>query len=80
MRLKTIWSACLVGCITLVIAATAAFAQLFTVTSNTLNVRKGPGLRFDVTYVLRQGDRVEVIRKERNWAFITRRKRGRRMG
>jgi uncharacterized protein YgiM (DUF1202 family) len=70
MRLKTIRSACSVACVTLLIAATAAFAQLFTVASNTLNVRKGPGLRFGVTYVLRRGDQVEVVRQERNWAFI----------
>jgi uncharacterized protein YraI len=70
MRLKPIASACLVGYAALLIMATAAFAQLFTVTSSKLNVRKGPGLLYGVTYVLRRGDRVEVIRRERNWALI----------
>jgi hypothetical protein len=70
MNVKPIVAACLAGCATLVVAATAALAQLATVGVNELNVRSGPGTNYDVTYVLRRGDRVEIIRRQGDWAFI----------
>lgn len=70
MNIKHITSAVLGAITALAIAAAPVLAQLFTVTSNNLNVREGPGRRFSVTYVLRRGDLVEVIRRQGNWAFI----------
>jgi hypothetical protein len=70
MRVKQIAAACLAGCTSVIIAASAALAQLYTVTSTELNVRRGPGTNFPVTFVLRRGDRVEVTRRQKEWAFI----------
>jgi hypothetical protein len=58
------------ACSALVIAATAALAQVATVTASELNVRSGPGTNFPATFVLRRGDRVEIIRRQGNWAFV----------
>jgi hypothetical protein len=54
----------------LTVAATAALAELATVTANQLNVRRGPGTNYGVTYVLQRGDRVEITRRQGDWAFI----------
>jgi uncharacterized protein YgiM (DUF1202 family) len=54
----------------LAIAATPVLAELLTVTSHSLNVRKGPGILNEVTYVLRKGDVVEVVRRQGDWALI----------
>lgn len=70
MRVNRIAAACLAGFTTLFITATAALAQLFIVNVSQLNVRRGPGTNFGITYVLRQGDRVEVVRRQGEWAFI----------
>ncbi|MBW4621435.1 MAG: SH3 domain-containing protein [Cyanosarcina radialis HA8281-LM2] len=70
MNIKHITSAVLGATVALAIAAAPVLAQLFTVTSNNLNVRTGPGRNYSVTYVLRKGDVVEVIRRRGNWAFI----------
>jgi hypothetical protein len=70
MNIKHITSAVLGVTAALAIAAAPVLAQLFTVTSNNLNVREGPGRNYRVTYVLRKGDLVEVIRREGNWAFV----------
>ena len=70
MRIKHIAAACLAASAVLVVGATAALAQLFTVTIDQLNVLQGPGTTYPVTYVLRQGDRVEVTRRQGGWAFI----------
>ncbi|WOB43984.1 SH3 domain-containing protein [Thermoleptolyngbya oregonensis NK1-22] len=70
MRVKHWIAGGLAACSALVIAATAALAQVATVTVNDLNVRSGPGTSFPVTFVLRRGDRVEIIRRQGNWAFV----------
>ncbi|MBW4621436.1 MAG: SH3 domain-containing protein [Cyanosarcina radialis HA8281-LM2] len=70
MNIKHITSAVLGATAALAIVAAPVLAQLFTVTSNNLNVREGPGRSFSVTYVLRKGDVVEVIRRQGEWAFI----------
>ncbi|WP_448596223.1 SH3 domain-containing protein [Thermoleptolyngbya sp.] len=58
------------ACSALVIVATAALAQVATVTASELNVRSGPGTNFPATCVLRRGDRVEIIRRQGSWAFV----------
>ncbi|MBW4621437.1 MAG: SH3 domain-containing protein [Cyanosarcina radialis HA8281-LM2] len=70
MNIKHIASAVLGVGTALAIAATSVLAEVLTVTTNSLNVRKGPGILNDVTYVLRKGDVVEVIRRQGDWAFI----------
>ncbi|MBW4654765.1 MAG: SH3 domain-containing protein [Kaiparowitsia implicata GSE-PSE-MK54-09C] len=70
MQIKRILTACFVGCTSLAVTATAALAQLFVVSVDDLNVRSGPGTNFPATYVLRQGDVVEVTQRQGNWAFI----------
>lgn len=70
MKIHYVLVACLASCTALLMTATAAIAQLFTVTASELNVRRGPGTNYPVTYVLRQGDRVEVTRRQGSWAFI----------
>jgi len=70
MQIRQISTACLAGCVSVVISVSAALAQVYTVTSNELNVRRGPGTNFQVTYVLKRGDRVEVTRRQGDWAFV----------
>jgi uncharacterized protein YraI len=70
MKIKYIAIACLAGVTTLIFSATAVLAQLYTVNNSELNVRQGPGTKFPVTYVLRQGDLVEVTRRQGEWAFV----------
>ncbi|MGV0025521.1 hypothetical protein [Phormidesmis priestleyi] len=64
MHIKHIAAACLAGCTALVIAATAALAQLATVTSMELSVRRGPGFNYPSNFTLKQGDRVEVTQRQ----------------
>jgi hypothetical protein len=70
MRAKHWIAGGVAACSALVIAATAALAQVATVTVDELNVRRGPGTSFPVTFVLREGDRVEIIRRQGSWAFV----------
>ena len=70
MKIKQIAMACLASCTALIISATVALAQLFVVNTNELNVRRGPGTNYPITFVLRRGDRVEVIRRQGSWSFI----------
>ncbi|MFQ3618072.1 MAG: SH3 domain-containing protein [Cyanobacteriota bacterium] len=70
MRVKHWIAGGIAACSALVIAATAALAQVATVTIDELNVRRGPGTSHPVTFVLRRGDRVEIIRRQGNWAFV----------
>jgi uncharacterized protein YraI len=70
MNIKRFVWACLTSCTALVVTITTALAELATVTSRQLNVRRGPGSNYPVTYTLRQGDRVEVTRRQGSWAFI----------
>ncbi|HIK15812.1 MAG TPA: SH3 domain-containing protein [Leptolyngbyaceae cyanobacterium M33_DOE_097] len=70
MHIRKIAAACLAGCAGAIFSISAALAQLYTVTSNDLNVRRGPGTNFPITYVLKKGDRVEVTRRQGDWAFI----------
>ncbi|BAU44065.1 Bacterial SH3 domain protein [Leptolyngbya sp. O-77] len=70
MRVKHWIAGGVAACSALVIAATAALAQVATVTVDELNVRRGPGTSHPVTFVLREGDRVEIIRRQGSWAFV----------
>ncbi|GAB4146666.1 MAG: hypothetical protein Fur0046_24650 [Cyanobacteria bacterium J069] len=70
MRVKHWIAGGVAACAALVVAATAALAQVATVTVDELNVRSGPGTSHRVTYVLREGDRVEIIRRQGGWAFV----------
>lgn len=70
MHIKHVATACLAGCVSVILSVSAAFAQLYTVTTRELNVRRGPGTNFPITYVLKQGDRVEVTRRQGEWAFV----------
>ncbi len=70
MNIKKIAAICLASCTAMIISATAALAQFFVVNTNALNVRRGPGTNYPVTFILRRGDRVEVTRRQGSWAFI----------
>lgn len=50
--------------------ALPAWADVAVVSVRNLNVRSGPGTSYPVTYVLAQGDRVEVNRLQGDWALI----------
>jgi hypothetical protein len=67
---KTIALSSLTAFFAVVMSSTVALAELLQVAANELEVRRGPGTGFPATYVLRQGDRVEVIRRQGEWAFI----------
>jgi len=70
MSIKQIALACLAGYTTLMIAASAAFAQMFSVSIRELNVRRTPDANAPVVFILRQGDRVEVVRRQGEWAYV----------
>lgn len=70
MYIKKIATVGLAVCTALLVSTIAALAQVATVTVSELNVRSGPGAGFDVTFVLRQGDRVEIIKRQGEWAFV----------
>jgi uncharacterized protein YraI len=53
-----------------IVVALPAWAQVAIVNVPALNVRSGPGTNYPVTYILEQGDRVEVNRLQGDWAFI----------
>ncbi|NJL20158.1 MAG: SH3 domain-containing protein [Leptolyngbyaceae cyanobacterium SM1_3_5] len=53
-----------------VIGVSAALAELARVNVEALNVRSGAGLNFDVTFVLQEGDLVEITRRSGDWAFV----------
>ncbi|NWF59101.1 MAG: SH3 domain-containing protein, partial [Fischerella sp.] len=53
------------GCALATVSWFAAIAgEVAVVTAKSLNVRTGPGNEYRSTYVLRQGDRVEIIERK----------------
>jgi len=68
--IKMIATVCLASLSAVVLSSMAALAELAVVNSNQLNVRRGPGTNFARTYTLQRGDRVEITRRQGDWAFI----------
>ena len=54
----------------LLIPATETFAQRAVVTANTLNVRSGPGTKFEVIDKLKKGDSYLIDKIEGNWVQL----------
>ncbi|NJN87941.1 MAG: SH3 domain-containing protein [Leptolyngbyaceae cyanobacterium SL_7_1] len=67
MRIQT---SGLIAAIVSIVVALPAWAQVAIVSVRALNVRSGPGTDYPVTYILEQGDRVEVNRLQGDWAFV----------
>ena len=39
-------------------------------TSRTLNVRSGPGLQYDIAYMVSYGNVLQVLRREADWLYV----------
>ncbi|MBD2090226.1 SH3 domain-containing protein [Microcoleus sp. FACHB-1515] len=70
MKFKYLILGLLTASFSVVIGVSAALAELARVDVEALNVRSGPGTNFGITYVLQEGDLVEVIRRSGDWAFV----------
>lgn len=70
MKFKYLMLGLLTAAFSVVVGVSAALAELARVDVEALNVRSGPGTNFGITFVLQEGDRVEVIRRSGDWAFV----------
>ncbi|MHC9532730.1 N-acetylmuramoyl-L-alanine amidase [Dellaglioa sp. BT-FLS60] len=52
------------------IIKTITYLNQTVVESNNINVRTGPSTSYKVTNTLKKGDRISIIRKKNNWAYI----------
>ncbi|MDM9382287.1 SH3 domain-containing protein [Chlorogloeopsis sp. ULAP01] len=71
MQLKNLVTACIAGFIFGVGSWSAIMAgETGVVTSRHLNIRTGPGTEYRSIFILREGDRVEIVEQKGDWAKI----------
>ncbi|MFQ4142275.1 SH3 domain-containing protein [Chlorogloeopsis sp. ULAP02] len=71
MRLKSLVAACITGFVFAVGSWSAIIAgETGVVTSRYLTIRSGPGTEYRSIFILRQGDRVEIVEQQGDWAKI----------
>ncbi|RUR86006.1 SH3 domain-containing protein [Chlorogloeopsis fritschii PCC 9212] len=71
MRLKNLVAACIAGFIFAIGSwSTIIAGEAAVVTSRYLNIRSGPGTEHRSIFILRQGDRVEIVEQQGEWAKI----------